>query len=156
MDLRELQRAYLEKEREVTAEKLGFGSLVRTELTDEDGMNFKDGRSRKPKLLVIVGVDLVNRVCYGTVLVNTKPNPRAKYSEEYKSAQYLLQYSNYPHFLKYDSYVDCGCLLTIPFARLERGEYFGCLVEQDKHMIKTLLETSETISPKMKKRFGII
>ena len=35
------------------------------------------------------------------------------------------------------------------------GEYFGTLSEQDKHGIFEILETTETLSTKLKKRFGI-
>jgi hypothetical protein len=69
--------------------------------------------------------------------------------------QYLLSQTRYPEFLKYDSFVDCGDLLAIPFARLERGEFFGCLLAEDQQMIWNLLETTDTISTKIKKRFGI-
>jgi hypothetical protein len=152
MDLRALQQAF----HKVTPEKLSFGALVRTILTEEDGLIFKNGRHSKPKLLVIVGVDPVSQICYGSVLVNTKPNPNAKFSEEYRSVQYLLQVAYYPNFLRYDSFVDCGVLFAIPFRRLEQGDYFGKLNEEDSQNVRHLLETTETIPPKLKKRFGIL
>jgi hypothetical protein len=155
MDLRELQRAKREEDRRITLDKLEVGALIRTELTEDEGLIFKNGRHSKPKRLVIVGIDKENKVFFGSVLVNTKLNPRARFSEEYLRTQYLLSQSNYPEFLKYDSYVDCGDLLAIPFPRLERGEFFGQLLEEDKRMILDLLETTDTISTKIKKRFGI-
>lgn len=72
MDLRELQKTYLDNLRKVTEEKLEIGSLVRTVISIEEGLVFKDGRKQKPKKLVIIGVDKVKKVCYGSVLVNTK------------------------------------------------------------------------------------
>lgn len=72
MDLRELQKNYLDNLRKVTEEKLEIGSLVRTVISIEEGLVFKDGRKQKPKKLVIIGVDKVKKVCYGSVLVNTK------------------------------------------------------------------------------------
>jgi hypothetical protein len=155
MDLRELQRAKREQERLVTRERIEVGALIRTELTEDDGLVFKDGRHSKPKRLVIMGIDRDNDVLFGSVLVNTKPNPKAPYSDEYLRAQYLLAQANYPEFLRYDSFVDCGELLAIPFPRLEKGEYFGSLNQEDKYNILHLLETTETISTKMKKRYGI-
>lgn len=70
MDLRELQKTYLDNLRKEY--KLEIGSLVRTVISIEEGLVFKDGRKQKPKKLVIIGVDKVKKVCYGSVLVNTK------------------------------------------------------------------------------------
>lgn len=76
MDLRELQKTYLDNLRKVTEDKLEIGSLVRTVISIEEGLVFKDGRKQKPKKLVIIGVDKVKKVCYGSVLVNTKMSPK--------------------------------------------------------------------------------
>lgn len=110
MDLRELQKAYLDNLRQVTEEKLEIGSLIRTIISVDDGWVFKDGRKQKSKKLVIIGVDKLKKVCYGSVLVNTKMSPKSAYSASFLSAQYLLHQTDYPEFLKYDSYVDCGML----------------------------------------------
>ena len=90
-----------------------------------------------------------------TVLVNTKINPKAQYSAEYLSAQYLLKCESYPEFLDYDSYVDCGELFSIPIERLKQGEFFGFLNDEDRKEIFNLLETSDIFSTKQKKRYGI-
>ena len=39
MNLREKQAAYIAKERQVTKEKLTIGALVRTTLSNDDGLN---------------------------------------------------------------------------------------------------------------------
>lgn len=61
MDLRELQKAYLDNLRQVTEEKLEIGSLIRTIISVDEGLVFKDGRKQKPKKLVIIGVDKLRR-----------------------------------------------------------------------------------------------
>lgn len=61
MDLRELQKTYLDNLRKVTEDKLEIGSLVRTVISIEEGLVFKDGRKQKPKKLVIIGVDKVKK-----------------------------------------------------------------------------------------------
>lgn len=131
MDLRELQKAYLDNLLKVTEEKLEIGSLIRTIISIDEGLVFKDGRNQKPKKLVIIGVDKVKKVCYGSVLVNTKMSPKSAYSASFLSAQYLLHQTDYPEFLKYDSYVDCGMLFSIPLEKLMEGEYFGTLIDSD-------------------------
>lgn len=63
MDLRELQKACLDNLRQVTEEKLEIGSLIRTIISVDEGLIFKDGRKQKPKKLVIIGVDKLKKVC---------------------------------------------------------------------------------------------
>lgn len=150
-----MQEAYKAEQHKVTVERLEIGSLILTVLSGEDGLVLKDGRSEKPKRLIIVGVDKDNRVCYGSVLVNTDMNPRANYSDEYLTAQYLLSQENYPEFLRYDSFADCGMLFTIPIEKLLKGKYYGKLTKDDLHNLFDILETTETLSTKEKKRFGI-
>lgn len=41
MDLRELQADYLRKQREVTEERIKIGALIRTILSENDGLTFK-------------------------------------------------------------------------------------------------------------------
>ena len=57
---------------------------------------------------------------------------------------------------KYDSFVDCGMLFSIPLKKLMEGEYFGTLTSQDLQGIFEVLKTTETLTNKEKKRFGII
>ena len=155
MDLRELQDAYRQQQREVTDERIAVGALIRMVLSEVDGLTFKDGRKEKPKRLVVIGVDRENALCFGSVLVNTKMNPQAQYSAEYLTAQYELKQEDYPEFLDYNSFVDCGELFSIPVERLKQGEFFGFLNDADREGIFDILETSDIFSTKQKKRYGI-
>ena len=155
MDLRQLQKAYLSDLRKVTEGKLEIGGLIRTVISVEEGLVFKNGRKQKPKRLVIVGVDRERKVCYGSVLVNTKMSPKAGYSDSFLSAQYLLHQTDYPEFLDYDSFVDCGMLFSIPLKKLLEGEYFGKLTNEELNGIFGILRTTDTLTGKEKKRYGI-
>jgi hypothetical protein len=155
MDLRELQADYLRQQREVTDERIAIGALIRTVLSEADGLTFKDGRTEKPKRLVVIGVDRESALCFGSVLVNTKMSPKADYSAEYLTAQYELKQEDYPEFLDYNSFVDCGELFSIPIARLKQGEFYGFLTDADREGIFDILETSDIFSTKQKKRYGI-
>lgn len=155
MDLRELQDEYRATVRAVSEDKLEIGCLIRTIISVDEGLAFKNGRTEKPKRLIIVGVDKNSKVCFGSVLVNTRMSPKADYTPEYLQAQYLMRKDNYPDFLDYDSYVDCGELFAIPLDKLLSGEYFGKLNEEDLNGIFEILETTETLTTKQKKRFGI-
>ena len=150
-----MQKAFVAEQRKVTNERLEIGALILTILSGEDGLVLKDGRTEKPKRIILIGVDRESGVCYGSVLVNTDMNPRANYSEEYLTAQYLLSRESYPEFLRYDSFVDCGVVFAIPIEKLVKGEYYGKLTEEDRRNLFDILETTETLSTKQKKRFGI-
>ena len=156
MDLRKLQQLYLAELRKVTTEKLVRGSLIRTVISEEEGLNLSDGRREKPKLMVIIGCDNTKTMFYGSVLVNTNMNPRAAYSTEYLSAQYMLKQKDYPDFLSYDSYADCGVLMAIPVEKLLNGEYFGKLNETDMRGVFNILMSTDTISLKLKRRYGLV
>ena len=155
MDLRQLQEEYLNDQRKVTEEKIQVGALFRTILSEDDGLIFRNGRTQKPKRLIIIGFDRDVALCYGSILVNTNMSPKADFSDEVREAQYLLKHSDYPEFLDYDSFVDCGIIFKIPFAKLLNGEYFGLLNETDQNAIFDILETTVTLSTKEKKRYGI-
>ena len=155
MKLSELQEEFWRKEHEVTEERLVRGALILTILSEEDGLTFNNGRTSKPKRLVVIGIDKKQELCYGSVLVNTKMNPKASYSDEFLSAQYLLQQKNYSDFLDYDSFVDCGVIFSIPLQKLKSGTYYGLLNEEDLSSIMDILETTDTLSTKQKKQFGI-
>jgi len=155
MDFRELQDRYKAEQRKVTEDKIIVGGLFRTILSTNDGLKFKDGRTSKPKRMIIVGIDKTTKTCYGTVLVNTKMSPLAQVSPQYFATQYCLKQKNYPEYLDYDSYVDCGVLFAISFDTLKSGEYYGTLNANDTAAIFDILETTKAISTKDKKRFNI-
>lgn len=67
----------------------------------------------------------------------------------------MLSQGTYPEFLRYDSFADCGVLFAIPIEKLLKGEYYGRLTAEDQHNLFDILETTETLSTKQKKRFGI-
>lgn len=54
MDLRELQASFREKEQKVTDDRLQPGALILTVLSEEEGLVFKNGRSEKPKRMVLI------------------------------------------------------------------------------------------------------
>ena len=61
---------------------------------------------------------------------------QADYSAEYLTAQYELKQEDYPEFLDYNSFVDCGELFSIPIARLKQGEFYGFLTDADREGVK--------------------
>lgn len=152
MDFRALQKEF----QKVTEDKLSVGALIITPLSREEGLKLKSGKDSRNKRLVIIGVDRENRLCYGSVLVNTDMSPQSDYSPQHLASQYLLRREpHYETFLVYDSYVDCAEIIPVPYEKLMVGEYHGQLEENDKEQIFDLLEHTKTIPTIDKKRFGI-
>jgi len=154
MDLRVLQDEFIQDFRKVTREKLQPGALIETNFTDEE-IVIKDGRKHKPKKLIIIGYDKENDTYYGSIFINTKINPQAGFSSEFFASQYLMHKVNYDDFLRYDSYVDCAGIIACSAEKLLSGEYYGELNDEDRTNIWNILETTETLTTKQKKRFGI-
>ena len=152
MDLRKLQAEY----HIVTQEKLVVGAIVRTELGEEDGLVLKSGATSRTKMLVIVGVDAERGLCYGSLLINTRINPRAEFSEAFLQTQYVLRQEVYSHFLRYDSHLDCAKIFSIQVEKLLSGTYLGILEQDDKDAVFQLLKSTVVLSAKLKRRFGIL
>lgn len=154
MDLSELQDEFRKDYRVVTREKLVPGALIETNFTDEE-IVIRDGRKRKPKKLIVIGYDKESETYYGSVLINTKMNPNAGFSAEFFASQYLIKKENYDDFLRYDSYVDCAGIIACSTEKLLSGDYYGELKEDDRKCIWDILETTDTLTTKQKKRYGI-
>ena len=151
VDLRQLQEEY----HVVTLEKITIGALIEANLGEEDGLVLKNGRNSRLKKIIIIGFDKTFALCFGSILINSDKSPRSDYSLEYLRTQYLLNHEDYPSFLKYDSYVDCGKLFAFPMEKLQTGRYCGELIQKDLEGIFEILETTDTLTTKEKKRFGI-
>ena len=67
MDLRQLQADYMTEQRRVTDDRIAIGALIRTVLSETEGLTFKNGRTEKPKRLVVIGVDRDEALCFGEV-----------------------------------------------------------------------------------------
>jgi len=152
ISLTELQAEY----KRVTLEKIRPGSVILTDLDESDGLTYTDGRSHKPRRVIIIGYDKENKCFIGTVFINTNINPKAKYSAEFLATQIMVKKDEYPNFLKHDSFIDCGQLMPLHTNKLLSGEYKGEVVADDFHKIMATLKNTETIPAKEKRRFGII
>jgi len=152
LTLAELQAEY----HKVTIDKIVPGALIRTVISTEEGLVFKNSRTEKPKRMIIIGVDLQRQLCYGSVLVNTKPNPNSGFSAQYLNTQYIVRKENYTDFLDYDSFADCAQVLSIPMSKILAGEYFGIMNDSDYSSVMDMLRNNKTMTLKEKKRFGIV
>jgi hypothetical protein len=136
----------------ITDEKLVPGRIVEIELSEEDGLILKDGYKTRIKYIVIISVDN-DRVIYASFLINSKQNDL---TVELADLQYPIRYKDYPHLLKYESYLDCSFLLPIERTRLiSNGKDRGKLTDADLTDAILEIRNSKTISNKEKKRFNL-
>lgn len=143
-----------QKEKEkVTDEKLVPGRIIEIILSEEDGLILKGKYDTRRKYVVIISNDN-DRYLYATFLINSESN---ELTTELSDLQYPLLQKDYPHFLKYKSTLDCSQLFPIDRTRLKSdGKDKGLLSESDFVDALKLIKNSETIEPKIKKKYNLI
>lgn len=74
------------------------------------------------------------------------------------NSQFPLRQADYPAILKIDpSYVNLGRIREMERERLDREAFYqGKLTDRDLELILTTLRESEVITPKEKKKYGIL
>lgn len=143
-----------QKEKEkVTDEKLTPGRIIEIRLSEEDGLILKGGYETRRKFVVIISNDN-DRYLYATFLINSDAN---ELTDELSNLQYPLRQKDYPRLLKHKSTLDCSQLFPIDRNRLKaEGKDRGLLTEIDFNDVLVLIKNSETIEPKIKKRYNLI
>lgn len=78
-----------------------------------------------------------------------------------KALQYPIKASEKP-FISHDSFIDCSHLYERDLAPLRRvfiddlGIYLGALSSQDLKAMSALVQTAKTISPTLKRKYGLL
>lgn len=149
-----IDRINEQKEKEkVTDEKLTPGRIIEIRLSEEDGLILKGGYETRRKFVVIISNDN-DRYLYATFLINSDAN---ELTDELSNLQYPLRQKDYPSLLKYKSTLDCSQLFPIDRNRLKaEGKDRGLLTDLDFNDALKLIKNSETIEPKIKKRYNLI
>ena len=139
----------IHKETKVTADTIKAGKILKMPLEEEDGITVKGDYSSALKYFVVIG-QVINHGIVGVFLVNSKINPKAMVDY-----QFPLYEKDYPDVLEYDSYLDCGNLFELNKIKLmKEGLEIGELTEKDFEIVIEIIEKSEVISQKEKKKFG--
>ena len=143
-----------QKEKEkITDEKLVPRRIIEIILSKEDGLILKGKYDTRRKYVVIISNDN-DRYLYATFLINSESN---ELTTELSNLQYPLRQKDYPHFLKHKSTLDCSQPFPIDRTRLKLdGKDKGLLSESDFADALVLIKNSETIEPKIKKKYNLI
>ena len=141
------------EQQKITDEKLVPRRIIELRLTEDDGLILKDGFDSRRKYLVIISVDN-DRYLYATFLINSNSNDL---SPQLADLQYPLKDKDYPGLLKHKSTLDCSQLFPIDRTRLKTdGKDKGLLSESDFSDALELIKNTETIEPKIKKKYNLI
>ena len=139
----------IHKETIVTASTIKAGKILKMPLEKEDGVTIKGNYNSTLKYFVVIG-QVVNHGIVGVFLINSKVNPKAMV--EY---QFPLFEKDYPDVLEYNSFLDCGNIFELSKIKLmKEGLEIGELTEKDFGIVIEIIEKSEVISQKDKKKFG--
>lgn len=134
-----------------------IGSIYKMNLDQQDDVTPKDGMNFRPKYFIIIGnADSGYYVAY--VLINKSINEKHLCSKELLDCQFPLRVKDYPHILKIDpSYANLARIREMERERLLKdATYQGKLIKQDLDMIINALVNSKVITPKERKRYGLI
>jgi hypothetical protein len=137
----------------ITDDSFTVGRIVYMPLKESDGLTTTKGYESRRKYFVIVGFTAQGDAV-GVLLINSKPNDD---TEELGDCQFPVYPVDYD-FLNEKSWLDCSFIAEpIDKDRIKReGVNKGCLTEKDLELVMEFIVNTDVITPKTKRKFGII
>lgn len=114
----------------------------------------------KEKRLIVVGLDS-EKVLFAAVLINSDINPKVFPTPEMKNLHLEFD-STDREYLDHTSYVDCSKLFEQDVETVKKLmtnspiTHLGSLSEQDLKDVRDKIKGAQTITPKMKKKYGFM
>jgi hypothetical protein len=136
-------------------EQLKIGTIFKMSMDEKHGITPKHGQKSRDKFFIVIGFTDDGNII-GVVIINKEINEH-DYTPELYVGHYELRLSNYKGVLERNSFACCNRI-----KELNRGEvasnasFEGCLIEDDYNLIMEHLKESKIITPKTKKKFGLI
>lgn len=140
------------KKEEFAQQSVRIGSVVKLWMTDTT--------PPKEKRIVVVGTTVAGDYL-GVVLINSEINWNVQRNPAMYDWQLFMQ-ADECTFLDHDSYADCTQLREIPKSYIvgevlnDMQRALGKVPDDLFNEIRTRVRNAPTISPKMRKRFGLI
>jgi hypothetical protein len=139
----------------ITDESFTIGKIISMHMEESDGIVIKDGYSSRRKYLVVIGFTVGNTV--GFVLINHEINQKVINTEGLINCQYPIRQSDYPNILRINSFIDCSEIFEVRKDKIkQKGLEIGDLTWQDRDLVMGCLKETDVISPKEKKKYGIL
>jgi hypothetical protein len=134
-------------------QKFKIGNIYHIRLYSKDGIttihdNYRD------KFVIIVGHD-ANNNAVGVIVINSEIN-RINYSTGLYTLHYPLDVKKYSDLLNHNSHANCSLLIPLEEIRIEKSTYKGEICQEDIDLIIETVKDAPSITPKIKKRFGLI
>lgn len=138
---------------------LECGCIHLIKMDERDGLVLPKGKKSHSKFVIIIG-NTDNETCYGTVLIQSKPNRWSISSEHIKVDFYPLFKDDY-NFIKDEehnpSYVDCGQIFSFDRSRIiSENAYKGKLRGSDLQTVIAKIKSSERIDEIDKIQYGLV
>ncbi len=138
---------------------LEYGCIHLIKMDEKDGLVLPKGKEFHKKFVVIIG-NTADNICYGAVLIQSKPNSWMISSEHIKNDFHPLYREDYD-FIKDEehspSYVDCGQIFSFDRDRIiSENAYKGKLQEVDLQAVVAKIKSSERIDEIDKIEYGLV
>ncbi len=128
-----------------------IGSVIKVFITDTT--------PPKEKRLILVGASY-DRLHFATIFINSEINQRIFHTQELVELNYEM-YAKECAFLDYNSFADCSTIKSRPTAwfyeiiKKDPARVLGLVPEKDLYEIRVRIKSARTISPAVKKTFGL-
>lgn len=113
----------------------------------------------KEKRLVLVGISY-DQIYYASIFINSEVNPNIFPTESLKNLHIKLKSENRA-YLDHDSFADCSQLVKrkadwlLEIISNDPSKIIGQLSEEDLKSLQLKIKTASTITPALKKMFGL-
>ena len=145
----------------------GFSSCVRQVLAEKAiapksviKLFSPDTKPPKLKRFIIIGI---SENSFGSVIINTEINEKVyPLGSYFNSLQIALNHFESCKYLDHNSFVDCTYIYkwdkpeVINLLSIKNSDILGMLLESHWTLIKDAIISCRSISPKIKKEFGLI
>ncbi len=136
----------------ISDDRLQVGSIIFEYVTNTT--------PHKEKYYIVIGFS-DDKVALGTVFINSEINPNIFRNEKQRKLHIPFSQNDNP-FLKWDSYIDCSNIHVRPIQQVQeciaKGGNYGYIATLSISTLQEVISTLDsafTISPAMKKTFGI-
>ena len=120
-----------------------IGDFYRIKMDDKDGITPKGNDTHRYKYVIIIGHD--KNTLYGAVVTNTKDHHLIPIEFQYPISLH-----------EYKCYVNCHKLYEVSSERLKPDCFQGNISKDDYELIVGCVKTSQLISNKKLKKFGLL
>ena len=135
--------------------ELKIGSIFKMPMNESHKITTKNGQKDRDKLFIVIGFTEDSNIV-GIVIINSNINEH-DFTPELYIGHYELRECHYKGILIKNSFACCNDIKELKKKEvIERALHQGCLIDEDCDLIISHLKESKIITPKIKKKYGLI